>query len=419
MSAFVALAFGVLALDRASGADGVDWAFHGSAAAARDILSTIAGSLITVSGLAFSLTIVTLQLVSSQFSPRALRGFLNDRVNQALAGTFVGIFIYCLIVLSSIRSPEPPEDAGFLPALAVSVAIVGGVVGFAALLVFIHRIAQSVKAATITAKAGRETLAAIDRLYRGAFEGPTADDADALVASWAAAGEPARVRSQRPGYVQAIAVEKLAESVPGDVRLHVRVRPGDFVTERDALAEIWPRQAVDERVERRVRSDFHVSNERDVRQDPAYGLRQLVDVALRAISPGINDPTTALNCVRYVEAALERLATRALPPRVRRLGAAEAVVATVAFEEYVELAFIEIGRYATGDARVVGALLAALETVAAAARDAGANDRAAAVVAAAEDIAGPALADARTDRDRASIAERLERVRRAAASASD
>jgi uncharacterized membrane protein len=117
-----ALSFVVISIDRAAGPRGLSGAFDGDASAARSILSTIAGSLITVAGLAFTLTVVTLQLVSSQFTPRALRNFLGDRLNQLTAGSFVGIFLYCLLVLRSVRTRVEGQD-GFIPALSVTVAI--------------------------------------------------------------------------------------------------------------------------------------------------------------------------------------------------------------------------------------------------------------------------------------------------------
>ena len=138
-----ALALVLVEIDRVAGTEGIPFAFDGDASAARTILGTVAGSLITVAGLAFSITVVTLQLVSSQFTPRALRSFLGDRTSQLVAGAFVGIFVYCLLVLRVVRG-EDGEAEEFVPALAVGTSIALALLGLALLLVFIHRIAQLV-----------------------------------------------------------------------------------------------------------------------------------------------------------------------------------------------------------------------------------------------------------------------------------
>lgn len=162
--AYVFLALGLIAIDRSGGDGGVDAAFGGDAEAARGILSTIAGSLITVAGLTFSLTIVVLTLVSSQFSTRVVRNLLADRVNQIVAGSFTGLFAFCLIVLRTVRDPQPPEPE-FVPALSVSVSIVLALFSLALLLVFIHHMGTSIQAPQIAARVGRATLAAIEQLY--------------------------------------------------------------------------------------------------------------------------------------------------------------------------------------------------------------------------------------------------------------
>lgn len=407
---YAALALVLVRVDRRAGADGADVVgFGGDGDAARGILSTIAGSLITVAGLAFSLTIVVLTLVSSQFTPRALPRLLADRLNQVVAGSFVGIFAYCLFVLRTVRD-ETDTSPGFVPAIAVSAAIVLALVALALLLLFINHMGHSIQASQIVARMGRETLETIDRLHPERYRGARAESGDELVRAWCGQAEPQHVFPTRPGYVQAVALDGLLERLEGhDVRIHVPVRPGDFVTQATALVAVWAAEAVDEAKARRAIS---IENERSFGQDARYGIRQLADVALKALSPGINDPTTAENCVGYLRAVLERLAERELPDEVHRHPdrQAVAVVRSVGFEEYAQAAFGEIGRFSSDNARVVSTVLEALVYVGESARAAGAQERIAIVVQLARAVAEPALEGARTERDRVLTRKGLERV---------
>ncbi len=284
--AYALLAFVLVQVDRAAGASGVGVGFGGDADAARGILSTIAGSLVTVAGLAFSLTIVVLILISSQFTPRALPRLLADRVNQVVAGSFIGIFAYCLLVLRTVRA-EGGSRPGFVPALAVSVSIVLALGALALLLLFIHRMGHSIQASQIAARMGRETLQAIDRLYPREYRQEVAESGDELVRSWNHQSRPQLVYPERPGYIQAAPVDALLESLDRTgIRLHVAVRPGDFVTEASLLVAVWPAAALDDAAAQALRREFPIVSERDLRQDAAYGLRQLADVAVKALSPG-------------------------------------------------------------------------------------------------------------------------------------
>lgn len=406
------LAAGLLALDRAGGADGVGIGFDGDASAARDLLATVAGSLITVVGLTFSLTIVTLQLVSGQFTPRALRGLLADRLTQLVAGTFVGIVAYALLVLASVRDSADGVD-GFVPSLATSVAIILTLAALVLLVVFVHHIGRTIQVSSIAARVADQTLAAVVRLYPEPFGEELEEPPGPALAAWRAEAAPLVVRPRRPGYVQAVLIDDLVHALAAGrkSRVAVAVQPGDFVTAETPAVEVWA-AGDPEAAEKATARALVVDDERDVRQDPAFGVQQLADIALRAISPGVNDPTTAVTCIGYLRAVLERLACRRFPPELRRHE--DTGVSVVAprreFEEYLELAVAEVGRYATADARVAGTILEALAPVAAAARRAGAADRASAVLAVARRVAGPAVEDARTEEDREALRAHLARV---------
>jgi uncharacterized membrane protein len=369
----VALAAAMLALDHAlGGPEGTAFAFGGDAQAARQILATIAGSLITVAGLAFSITIVVLTLVSNQFTPRVVSGFLGDRVNQVVAGAFVGIFAYCLIVLRAVRS----ETVGgpFVPSISVSVSIGLALLALALLLVFIHHVGQSIEASNIAMRISRSTLAAIDDLYPEPAGREVDSGRPADVGAWRREGRPAVVRSVRHGYVQTIELEELAEAL-GRPRVHVVVRPGDFVDERAVLVEAWPGEELDEDTERSACRCVVVGGERDLAQDAGFGLWQLADIAAKALSPGVNDPTTAVTALEHLGAVLVRLAGRSLPSGARRVGGTEVVAEVDDFADLVEGPFAEVARSLGGNARVAANALGALGAAGAAACAAGAETR--------------------------------------------
>jgi uncharacterized membrane protein len=414
--AFAALAVVLVRLDRAAGSGGVDHLFGGSPEAAREILSTIAASVITVAGLAFSITIITLQLVSQQFSPRATRTFLGNKPTQVSAGVFVGVFVYCLLVLRAVRE----EDFGeFVPGFSVATAILLGVGGIGVLLFFINHTAQSIKVSSITARIARETLSSIDQLYPEPYGEPAEEPeaAEDTLERWRGQGSPVTVRPRRPGFVKRIGVDALVGALPEEVEhVYVHVAPGEFVTEEQPLVSVWPGDGDERRIGSAVKNAVLVGSEREVRDDIAYGIQQLSDIALRAISPSVNDPTTAVNCVGYVAACLERLAGRDFPASLReyRDGRVEVAAQRPGFEVFVAYGIDDIGRLASEYPRVSKALLSALSRAAAVAAEAGVEARLEALLAAAERIAGPAARDAPWDEDRAELEAAMKEVERAA-----
>ncbi len=400
---FVAAALVVVQLDHLGGESGVGIGFGGNAEGARTILATVAGSLITVAGLAFSITIVSLQLVSQQFSPRSIRTFLGDRVTQVTAGVFVGTFAYCLLVLRSVRA-----GPGFIPSLGITIAIALGVVAMGFLLAFIHHMSSTIQVSTITARIAHSTLDAIGELYPESFGGPKAEDPAEVLRVWRAEGEPVAVLPERPGYVRAVTLDTLCDDLAErPLRVHVAVAPGDFVTERDPVAEVWRPRLDDEGVAA-VRRAVLTANERDLEQDACYGLRQLADIAMRALSPSVNDPTTAVTCIGYLRAIMARLAGRSLPAAVRRLDDDVVLVVEVRpFSDYVDVAFVQIARY-TRDARAAVELIEAAAAVARAAAEAGAHDRIPPLEEGATVAAETALEAATSDSDRRRVAAALE-----------
>lgn len=359
------LAFFFLNLDYHLKSGQVLFVFSGGTAEASTILSTIAGSLITVAGLAFSITIVVLQLVSSQYTPRALRGFLQDRVTQVIAGGFFAIFAYSLLVLSTVREPSP-SDHGFLPALSVTFAIGLGFLGLAHLLIFIHHTGSVIQVSDIAARLAVKTLQAIDQPYPGwDSESPQEEEVSHLVQTWHTGEVPACIRARRLGYVQRIELTNLIRYLlrPG-LHLRLLVCPGDFVTEETVIVEIWPAQAANEACTRAIHKNISIERERDIAQDARFGVRQLADIALRALSPAVNDPTTGVLCIEYLQAVFVRLVHRPPQPAIYRFtgGTSSLEIRQPTFQEYLEV-LAEIGHYAGGNVRVIDTLLTAIARI--------------------------------------------------------
>jgi uncharacterized membrane protein len=408
----IVLGMGVLAvalvrLDENLIGHSTPWVFGGNASAARVVLSTIAGSLITVAGLPFSVTMVVLQLASSQFSPRVLPNFLADRLTQVTVGAFVGIFVFCLIGLRAVGGRHE-----LVPRLTVTVASGLGVVAVILLIAFIHHVSTMIQVSHIAARIGRRTLQQLDVLYPRSYGEEAEQEGGTLREQWRQDGDPARILPPRPGYVQEVDLDALARTYAGGgVRLHVPVAPGDFAGVGTAIVEVWPADAA-AGCETATTRTVTIASERTFAQDVDFGVRQLTDIALRAISPAVNDPTTAVTCIGYVRSVLERLAGRDFPSRVRRWPDDDVVVVARrrAFDEHLEL-LLQLAPYSNGDARVIGALLDACRATAVAAREAGADGRATAALDVAEQIAAATLEEVRTRHDRRRVEELLSEVR--------
>lgn len=265
---------------------------------ARQILSTIANSMMTVAGVVFSVTIVALSLTANQYSPRVLRNFMRDRVNQVVLGIFTGAFVYSLLVLQAIGLGEQ----SFVPFLAVWGGIFLAIASIGFLIAFIHRTAMSIQVSEIMQRIANETVAAIAANHHVANAGgAVVDRAEELEQlQWQ------NIASVESGYVQDVDVKnlfRLACEYQVVIRVHNPV--GEFIVVGRPLFSVSG--DVDADFAKRARRLFGISSCRTIEQDPAFGIRQIVDIALRALSPGINDATTAINCIDYLNVILHHV----------------------------------------------------------------------------------------------------------------
>ena len=406
------LAVGLIEVDSSANRDWMDnWPrlFGAGAAGARGMLATIAGSMMTVVGVTFSMTLMTLALASSQYTSRILRNFMSDRVTQVVLGIFAGIFTYCLIVLRTIRGGD---EEGFVPSLSVTFSVVLAIGGIGTLIFFIHHIASSIQASSIIASVTKETLETVDRLFPEKLGGEPMDgEADPSLLplptrNWQA------VTAKRNGYLQSVDNEtllRLAREQKTIVRMERGI--GEFVVQNTPLASLALEKPPDQEIIAALRAAFNIDRYRTVHQDCAFGIRQLVDMALRALSPGINDTTTAVMCVDYLTAILARLASREIPSS-RRYEDGELRVISIGqtFVSLVAESFDEIRASAKGNVSVMLRMLEALQTIASVTES---PSRRRVLREQAECIAELAGRSIEAPRDRARFESRLARVREA------
>jgi uncharacterized membrane protein len=346
----VALYFGTHALDKAA-FDGEltlpSWMVFGTADAARQILTTLAAAVITVVGVVFSITIVTLTLASTQFGPRMLRNFIRDRGTQVTLGTFVATFVYATLVLISIGPASHGRD--FVPHLSITVAVGLVTLSMGVLIYFIHHIAMSIQLPQVIASIAKDLSRAIDAESR--------DNGVSLEAGPSVAELLRRmndsggtVPAPSSGYLQFIEHETLiglaAEKGAVIRLLH---RPGHFVVSGNPLGTVWPPGAASA-VSRALRAAHITGSSRTLAQDLAFAVDQLVEIAIRALSPAVNDTFTALTCIDWLGDSLCKITTRWHPLRVHRdsHGYVRVITAHVSYSSLVERAFEKIRQAGRG-----------------------------------------------------------------------
>lgn len=365
------LAGAAVALDQAVTIEAVRslgfWAYTGDAEGASVVLGTIAGSMITIAGVVFSITLVALSLASSQLGPRLLRNFMRDTINQVVLGTFIATFVYCLMVLRTIRRSEQLE---FIPHLAVSGGVVLAVVSLGLLIYFIHHVSLSIQANEVVARVGEELLEGIDRLFPDQIGEESAEGALTPSMPEDFEQEACSVSASCDGYLQLINAEDLMKLAGReDLVLKIEVRPGHYVIKGRPLLLAGPGDRVTKELRADIHAAFVIGNHRTTVQDAEFSVSQLVEVAVRALSPGINDPFTAVACVDRLSSGLCRLAERNMPASCRfdEQGRLRVVAVPHTFSGIVDTAFNQIRQHARSNAAVTIRLIETINLIAEAA----------------------------------------------------
>ena len=315
------------------------WVLSGTADAARQILTTIAAAIITVVGVVFSITIVALTLASTQFGPRMLRNFIRDRGTQLTLGTFVATFFYSILVLVSI-SPGPHGD--FVPHLSITVTLGLTVVDLIMLIYFINHIASQIQLPQVIAGIARDLARAIAAESADGAHAVGGPDCDLLLVAITDSG--VAIPTPHSGYLQVIRHESLVRiAARADAVIHLPYRPGHFLVHGQALATVWPPAAAEEVAAALERGQV-TGPYRTLTQDISFGVDQLVEIAIRALSPAVNDTFTALTCIDWLTDCLCRLTTGWHPRRVHRdqQGQIRVIAYQAEYDRLIQRAFEKI-----------------------------------------------------------------------------
>lgn len=324
----------------------------------RAILTTVAGATITVAAIVFSITALSTQMAATQYSPRAVGGFFEDIVQQALIGLVVGTFTFSLVLLAGLNDVlDQSEEA--TPTLSVTLAIVFGVLSAISIVGYIYHSLRRMQIDSVVRRIAAGALEAVRREQ---------NDRPRTVANNTGPpeGKAGKVKARAGGWIVGIDSERLLESLPPHSTARVDVRVGEPISVGDVIATVWTNSdtgEVPDSSERGVRRSIETDSERSLESDPTFGIRQLSDIALRALSPALNDPTTAVDVIQHLKVPLREILGSDAPLRVLE-GSDERRVffaRTPSRSDYVHAAFAEIRLAASQQPTVLRALLDVLQ----------------------------------------------------------
>ncbi|HEX2850407.1 MAG TPA: DUF2254 domain-containing protein [Acidimicrobiales bacterium] len=366
----IALAQGTLAADAAigRGPQKLPLGLGSTVESARAVLGTVASATMTVAGVAFSISLLIIQLASSQYSPRIVHGLFRDRFNKRVMGLVVGTFTYCLVVLRAVRSPLDQSGTAVVPNISVAVAVILGIATVLGVVAFINHSAHSMNVSELLDGVVAETVSQMARTWSDRGDAPAA-------ATVAVVGESGgfTVRSDGRGWVKQVDGDALLACLPPGATVRVDITPGRYAIRGAPLCTAWPAPDDPASFTARARRSFDLGRTRTMQQDVSYGLRQVVDVALKALSPGVNDPTTAQEAIFHASAIVAEGIRREPPPRHRVDGEGRHLILPGAEDRaaLIRLAFDEVREAAAPLPAVCRYLLEAIHLLKIGAVDAG------------------------------------------------
>jgi len=336
---------------------------------ARGVLSIVASATLAFAGISFSVSLLLISLASSQYSPRVVHGLFRDPFNRRVIGTVIGTFTYCLVTLRAVRGPVDAAAGAVVPSVSVLVAVVLGIVSILAIVAFISHSAHTMDVSKILHGVTDESI----ELIRATWPDPSTVD-PATDPNDATPTEPSggglAIMFDRHGWVQRIDHDAIFEVIEPGSHVRLDTSPGRYAIPETPLCTIWPTPIDGETTAERLRAGVVLGETRTMQQDVSYGVRQLADVALKALSPGINDPTTAQDALFHLGAVVRELLVRQ-PPR-HSVGADDRTIVPsheVTHDELVGLAFDEVRIASAGQPTVQISLLEILHLLSASVAD--------------------------------------------------
>lgn len=360
--------------------EAVPWLYANKPDGARAVLSTIAGSMITVAGVVFSITMAAVVYASGQYGPRLLSNFMRDTGNQVTLGTFIATFIYCLQVLRTIRSRdetggsffEPIQfEGGFVPHIGMLGALALTLASIGVLIYFIHHVPGSIHISNVIGEIGKELREMIEKRFPERF-GREAQEEERPEVPEGFEEQCRRIEADGSGYIQAVDENALLRQARAhDLVIHILSRPGDFVRPGKALVEVFPAEHATEAVADEVRLAFAWGRRRSPAQDYMFLVDELVEIAARALSPGVNDPFTAIGCLDWLGGGVAAFAAREAPEALRLDddGRLRVIARPVVFGEFIEAAFGQLRPYVAADRNAALHLLGVLGDLATSVED--------------------------------------------------
>lgn len=350
---------------------------------ARALLGAITTGTISAASVVFSLTLVAVQLSTSTYSSRVVRAFLRDRFQQRVIALVMGTFAYSMLVLRAVRGPLDPGGSPFIPTISIIVATLLALASLLALIASINHTAQNLRVSTITRSLTAEIKGTVNRCLPRDPDDQAATDPSGGAEPYgtrATTGPPigasdgpleplaqgAVLTAPEAGWIRQISLDVIRSTVAEGSTVRLEVAPGNYVFEDAPLLTIWPPPAPDELSERQehLRGAFAIGGERSLQQDLVFGLVLLEDIAVRALSPGVNDPNTAREVIPQIGEILLDILSRPLPPaddgveQCRVLRPAEA-----SYRDYVGAGFDQLRRCAADQTEVVASLIATTRTM--------------------------------------------------------
>lgn len=333
---------------------------------ARAVLSTIASSMITVAGVVFSLTMVVLSLTSQQYGSLVIRNFIRDRGNQFVLGIFTATFIYCLLILRTIRGME--DNTAFVPHISLLVGLALAILSLAVLIYFIHHVSESIQASAIVTRISNNLNDTINDLFPAMVGHEPPEEKTPAVETLQILASPVYLLpTPQSGYLQVIEEDALLQTaIQNDIVIQLNHRPGEFVVKGELLLTIAPQNHVNDEVIHEIESAFVIGSQRTQTQDIEFIFMQLIGIGVRALSPGINDPFTAIMCIDRLGEALCLMMERQPPSRYRYddHDQLRVIAVPMSFEDLFAFAFDQIRYYGREDIKVMVHLMQMITSIA-------------------------------------------------------
>jgi len=307
----------------------------------RLVLSVVAAATITFASIAFSVSLLTISLTSSQYSPRVVHSLFRDSFNKRVIGLVVGTFAYCLVVIRSVRGPLEAGGEPLVASLSVGLAVLLGLVAILSIVAFINHSAHSMDISKILHRITAETIRQARRLWIEPEAAPAAGDG--RIGS-APKGDGFTITFGVDGWIQQLNEAALLDAAPENATVRIETRVGRYAMARAPLCTIWPDPADPEEAVHIARAAVSIGEARNMQQDVTYGIRQLADIALKALSPGVNDPTTAQDALFHLGSAVSEL-LRLQPPGPELAFSEDRILLDphrVTHEDIIEMAFDEV-----------------------------------------------------------------------------